>query len=643
MAERQPDPKDVRVSMVDRGWSESPPVVIDAPPPPPLPKNKDVPPPPPLPGQQAEPASQRKSDEITRDETPDISELDEMEPSTEASPRELPMYEDSAKDFVTRVDDQMQARANAMTAELEDPTTQATVVAKVLPVAPVAAAAPKAATEPSSVARSSPAASAAAPPPPPPLPGARPQPPASAPTAASSPVAAPAPASTKSREPASKPPPSLPRPLVPVGRPSSPSAVPTAPAVTKPDLAPKVRTAAWPIPQPLVAPVASAAQSGVPSTTQPQVPSTTQPQVPPTTQPLANPAAQAPVAPVAQKPVPPALPVSKAANAAPAVAAPAPSFDSTYASGQASVTAVDQFGVTVVDKFGPVSSLRDVLLGRVRVANRPVPLWVVLAPVLVATAMLAALFVGVVGGGKSPPPEVAPAASGTAEPGDPSRPSTPMASDEGKPRTFLERAAAGEPTALSTLEQKKPKELGTDEALALARGKVARDVAAARKLRERLAADPGLAKDKKVIADLLRFAHGRETSDDALAAMAAVPGPLSADLVYEVWTGTAERSEATELARAILLGKDVRPKASPALAVALELREATTCEESQALLEKAIEHGDKRALVPINRLARKTGCGPNKRQDCYPCLRDGDLVKRAFNAVRVRREPEILR
>ena len=95
--------------------------------------------------------------------------------------------------------------------------------------------------------------------------------------------------------------------------------------------------------------------------------------------------------------------------------------------------------------------------------------------------------------------------------------------------------------------------------------------------------------------------------------------------------------------RAILLGKDVRPKASQALSVALELREATTCEESRALLDKAIEHGDKRALVPINRLARKTGCGPNKRQDCYPCLRDGDLIKRSFNAVRVRREPEILR
>jgi hypothetical protein len=299
--------------------------------------------------------------------------------------------------------------------------------------------------------------------------------------------------------------------------------------------------------------------------------------------------------------------------------------------------------LTTVDPYGPASTLREALFGRVRIANRPVPLWLVLAPILGLTALVAALVGGIVGGGEGSAAEPVPAASGASEAGDPSRSAPPAEGEKGKALTLLERAATGEPTALAALEQKKPKELGTDEALAIARGKVAQDVVAAKKLRERLSADPGLAKDKKIIADLLRFAHGRETSQDALATMAALPGPLSADLVYEVWTGTAERSEATELARSILLGKDVRPKASPALGVALDLREATTCEENLALLTRAIEHGDKRALVPINRLARRAGCGPNKKQDCYPCLRDGDLLKRAFNAVRVRREPELLR
>ncbi len=629
--------------MVDKGWTEAPPEVGEAPPPSS---------PPPSSEESAEETPQRGADEITRDESPDISDIEEVEPTTTSFPRELPLYEESPTLLVTRVDDQMQARANAMTAETDELPGEKTVVgppggpsSEKTIVGPVATPAPKPpAEEPRPATRSSPTASAGGFPPPPPLPGARSSPkvsssptaapspkPQSSPKAASAPkpaaapvrtpapvpksapvvtpapvpksapvvtsapvmapapVAAPAAAAAPVSSPASAP---LPLPRVPVETaPASPAAL-SAPREPKPEvavippIAPKVRTAAWPIQSPLVSPVAAPFQSPSPA------------------------AAPAP---------------------APAVAVLEPTFPSVPTS------------VTMVDNYGPVSTLRDALLGRVRVANRPVPLWAVLAPVLVVTAMLAALFVGVLGGSSSPSSEASPVPSGTGEPGDPARASAQATGAKSGSLTLVERAATGEPTALSTLEKKKAGELGTDEALAIARGKVAQDAVAAKKLRERLAADPGLAKDRKVIADLVRFAHGRETSGDALATMAALPGPLSADLVYEVWTGTAERSDATELARAILLGKDVRPKASPALSVALELREATTCEQSLALLTKAIETGDKRALVPINRLARKTGCGPNKRQDCYPCLRDGDIIKRAFNAVRVRREPELLR
>src|SRR6185436_4293656 len=108
MAERPVNPKDVRVSMVDRGWSEAPPEVkLDVPPPPPPLPNKAPPPPPPLPGAVAAEPEQKKADEITRDETPDISDIADVEPSTEVVPRELPMYGDSVRDhLVTRVDDQ---------------------------------------------------------------------------------------------------------------------------------------------------------------------------------------------------------------------------------------------------------------------------------------------------------------------------------------------------------------------------------------------------------------------------------------------------------------------------------------------------------------------------------------------------------
>jgi hypothetical protein len=619
--------------MVDKGWSESPTNVRNAPPPPPLPKKDDLPPPPPLPGSVPPPAPVSSSpasskEEITRDETPDISDIDDTDPPTEVAPRELPLYEDptTTEFLVTRVDDQMLARASAMTAEGEEPPGERTIVAPTALDTPPPPAPRPVVTEPFPVTRSSP--SAAQPPPPPPLPRSSPSNASSpvtakAPKAGSSPSAGSAPAASAPAASSPPGPPPLPRPLV-----VMPSKVAPAAATPGPSLPAKVRTAAWPIqvnvPIDPVAPVAPAPAAPAPVATKP---------------PVAPPALVPPVS------AAPPAPSSGAAPTFPQTEIPTrkdPTVQMDLEPHKRVVDASVPSSITMVDQYGPVSTLRDALLGRVRVANRPMPLWAVLAPVLVLTAMLAALIVGVLGGSSSPPSEVSPAASGSAEAGDPSRVSAPATGEKPGNLSPLERAATGDPAALSALEQKKPKDLGTDEAIVLSRGRVARDVAAVKKLRERLAIDPGLAKDKKIIADLLRFAHGRETSHDSLATMAALPGPLSADLVYEVWTGTAERSDATELARSILLGKDVRPKASPALGVALDLREATTCEESKTLLSKAIEQGDKRALVPINRLARKTGCGPNKKQDCFPCLRDGDLIKRAFNAVRVRREPEIL-
>jgi len=87
----------------------------------------------------------------------------------------------------------------------------------------------------------------------------------------------------------------------------------------------------------------------------------------------------------------------------------------------------------------------------------------------------------------------------------------------------------------------------------------------------------------------------------------------------------------------------VRPKASPALAVALDLREAETCEANAKILERSIDVGDKRAFAPMSRLLRHNGCGPTKRDDCYACLREGDLLKRALTAVKLRREPDLVR
>jgi hypothetical protein len=207
------------------------------------------------------------------------------------------------------------------------------------------------------------------------------------------------------------------------------------------------------------------------------------------------------------------------------------------------------------------------------------------------------------------------------------------------PPTRQAAAAATNP-ADEALEARPAEELTKDEALRLASARRDRETVKVAVLRQKLARDPGLFKDAATLAELRRAGEDPLTAPDALNAMAEAPGPLSADLLYEMWTGTVARNSATELARSLVFSKEVRAKASPELAVALELRLAETCEQNRALLPRVIAEGDRRSLALLAKLSRRYGCGVNKRQDCYPCLREDKAVDEAMTAVKKRREPK---
>jgi len=165
------------------------------------------------------------------------------------------------------------------------------------------------------------------------------------------------------------------------------------------------------------------------------------------------------------------------------------------------------------------------------------------------------------------------------------------------------------------------------------------ELQASRALRERLKGDPALLKDKTVLSELRKLIADGDSARDVLAGVAEIPGPLGADILYEVWTGTPNRTDSTELARALVQAPDVRAKASPALSIALDLRLAETCERNRDLLPRALETGDRRSFSLLAKLKRKQGCGPNSRQDCYPCLRQGGELDAALKAVKTRRAP----
>jgi hypothetical protein len=299
-------------------------------------------------------------------------------------------------------------------------------------------------------------------------------------------------------------------------------------------------------------------------------------------------------------------------------------------------------------------SFSAALAQRVRFAGGEVPLWSLVTPLVLLVALGAAFAAAAVTSAAEPTaavpalkpsaePSASVAAAATQAPLPPAPPpsASNAATSEEKPKTLtlLERAAIGDDAAVKELSAKPAPDLNVEEALSLSLGQSAQDVRAARALRDRIDHDPGLIKDPETLASLRRYTDDPETSRDALAAIANVPGPISPDMLYEVWTSTAQRTTATDLARSLILSKEVRDKASPALAIALALRDADTCEQNRDLLAKATSDGDKRTFHLLSKLTRKYGCGPNKRADCYACLRDGKDLDNAIKATKARREP----
>ena len=259
-----------------------------------------------------------------------------------------------------------------------------------------------------------------------------------------------------------------------------------------------------------------------------------------------------------------------------------------------------------------------------RFAREYPALWMVGAPVLLA--------LGVIGLAVATAPTPQPKAVAVSAPRPPV---VQKVAEESKPAV----EPPGAPT-LAELEAKAPGTLSASELISMAQGRAERERLAARALREKVHQSPALLSEKAVQSQLLQSARDPQTAPEALAALASANTPLGPDLLYEVWTGTPSRTEATELARALLYSDQVRPQASPALSVALQLRAAETCEQYKAALPSALKDGDKRSLHLLAKVVNRRGCGPKKAQDCFACLRgDTDELSATINALKSRRPP----
>lgn len=201
----------------------------------------------------------------------------------------------------------------------------------------------------------------------------------------------------------------------------------------------------------------------------------------------------------------------------------------------------------------------------------------------------------------------------------------------------LERAAAGEVQAMDELLALTPEQRSVDQAVALSKGRAVQKHMALDLLNETLAKSV----DAEGVKKLMQFAQEGDTARTAIGIAASLSGSKGADLLYELSIAKGTAPEMALLASQFLSSKSVRSNASPALALVLDLRDATECQARRLILEKAIEIGDKRLVRHIVPLTKKSGCGPKKADDCNPCLRDENqkIIRDALAKSQARKAP----
>jgi serine/threonine protein kinase len=153
-----------------------------------------------------------------------------------------------------------------------------------------------------------------------------------------------------------------------------------------------------------------------------------------------------------------------------------------------------------------------------------------------------------------------------------------------------------------------------------------------------LAADPNGSADAKLQEDVRNAALFKDAQDDAFALLESRMGTLGIDILYDIAFGTSGRQypQAATRARHSLDVDDVRGRASPALAVLLDFRDAKTCDAKRALLDRAGDHGDARMLLILQPYLATRGCGFLGRSDCFSCLHKDTALRDTMSAIEER-------
>jgi hypothetical protein len=132
----------------------------------------------------------------------------------------------------------------------------------------------------------------------------------------------------------------------------------------------------------------------------------------------------------------------------------------------------------------------------------------------------------------------------------------------------------------------------------------------------------------------------KTASEAAIQLMASDMGASGPDLLYDVMLS---RTTASAQAENALATAAVQARFSPALRIAYELRNASSCAARLPLLERASLLGDARSIGILDPLSKHTrrGCGKWRNRPCAPpCVKEAERYRNAIGKIsaRIRRE-----
>lgn len=136
--------------------------------------------------------------------------------------------------------------------------------------------------------------------------------------------------------------------------------------------------------------------------------------------------------------------------------------------------------------------------------------------------------------------------------------------------------------------------------------------------------DENAALDPELLTDVRSALGVQDAVGDALDFAFQKLGQNGADLIYDVYADHVGKPGMTPIVARVLRllsSKEFMHKASPALKVALKLKDAKVCAEYKAILPEAVAVADDRSLPKLQHLQSQRGCGSLGNKDCFPCLR----------------------